>query len=254
MNRIDRLSNLPDTILHHILSLLSTREAGRTCVLAKRWVNLWASLPSLVLDSKGNESNFEHFVNRVFRLRESLSVVSSILPLALPGSIFRCESLEELMLDVPYPGIEPIPDLRPKSISLSRLRRLDINAVVTLYDDFMVKLMSGCALLEELSLRLCKLEFSVIPSDVLKRLLIGSCDHSDMIYIHTPNLLCLELYGALLGGYTFKDMVLWSRQRLNFKVSWMNMIISGAIPGTMPMCSEPFQMLRILNCMERWCR
>ncbi|XP_078148608.1 F-box/FBD/LRR-repeat protein At1g16930-like [Carex rostrata] len=159
MNKIDRLNNLPDPILHHILSFLSTREAVRTCVLAKRWVNLWASLPSLVLDSKGNESKFEHFVNRLFCLREyshidsfkiscnagpkilkpwllhvlalrprSLSVVSSILPVALPVSVFRCESLEELMLDVPYPGIEPIPALRPKSISLSRLRRLVINA------------------------------------------------------------------------------------------------------------------------------
>jgi hypothetical protein len=68
MNKIDRISNLPNPFLHHILPFLSTKEAVRTCVLA---VNLWASLPSLVLDSKGNESNFEHFVNFVFRLRES---------------------------------------------------------------------------------------------------------------------------------------------------------------------------------------
>jgi hypothetical protein len=106
------------------------------------------------------------------------------------------------MLDVPDPGIEPMPALRPKSISLSRLRRLDINAVVRLDDDFMVKLMSGCALLEELGPGFSKLEFSVIPSDVLKRLLIGSCDHSEMICIQTPNLLSLELYGTLLGGFT----------------------------------------------------
>ncbi|KAJ4809177.1 F-box family protein [Rhynchospora pubera] len=238
MNKIDHISNLPNPILHHILSFLSTKEAVRTCVLSKRWVNLWVFLPSLVLDSKGNEHNFEKFVDCVFCCRESLhldsfkisyngdpkilkkwllhalkfqpkslSVVSTILPLALPGAVFRCESLEELVLDEPYPGIDPMPALRPRLISLSLLRRLDIHAVARLDDDFIGKLMFGCPMLEELSLERCKLEFFMISSDVLKHLCIGGCDHhQEKICIRTPNLLSLELHGALLGGYTFINM------------------------------------------------
>ncbi|KAJ4789644.1 F-box family protein [Rhynchospora pubera] len=237
MNKIDHISNLPNPILHHILTFLSTKEAVRTCVLCKRWVNLWVFLPSLVLDSKGTESNFEKFVDCVFRRRESLhldsfkisyngdpkilkkwllhalkfqpkslSVVSTILPLALPGAVFRCESLEELVLDMPYLEFESMPSLRPRLISLSHLRRLKIDAVVRLGNDFMDRLMFGCPLLEELSIAGCELESLMISSDVLKHLYIGSCGHQEKICIHTPNLLSLELHGALLGGYTFINM------------------------------------------------
>ncbi|RLN03986.1 hypothetical protein C2845_PM13G09160 [Panicum miliaceum] len=32
----DRLSDLPDSMLHHIMSFLSAKEAARTCVLSQR--------------------------------------------------------------------------------------------------------------------------------------------------------------------------------------------------------------------------
>ncbi|RZC94041.1 hypothetical protein C5167_016734 [Papaver somniferum] len=44
----DRISQLPDSIIHHILSFLSdTTYAVQTCVLSKRWRYLWTSLPVL---------------------------------------------------------------------------------------------------------------------------------------------------------------------------------------------------------------
>ncbi|MCH83711.1 F-box/LRR-repeat protein [Trifolium medium] len=43
----DRISSLSDDILLRILSLNSTKDAVRTRVLSKRWINLWHSIPLL---------------------------------------------------------------------------------------------------------------------------------------------------------------------------------------------------------------
>ncbi|KAB2618578.1 F-box/LRR-repeat protein 25-like [Pyrus ussuriensis x Pyrus communis] len=43
----DRISNLPDDVLHTIISLLSTREAVRTSVLSRRWRNMYAYTSNL---------------------------------------------------------------------------------------------------------------------------------------------------------------------------------------------------------------
>ncbi|CAO2041804.1 unnamed protein product [Urochloa humidicola] len=43
----DRLSDLPDGILGHILSFLQTKEAGRTMVLSCRWLDIFASVHTL---------------------------------------------------------------------------------------------------------------------------------------------------------------------------------------------------------------
>ncbi|BAT04224.1 Os08g0197300, partial [Oryza sativa Japonica Group] len=41
----DRLSEMPDMVLHHVMSFLKAWEAARTCVLSRRWRHLWASAP-----------------------------------------------------------------------------------------------------------------------------------------------------------------------------------------------------------------
>ncbi|KAK3118896.1 hypothetical protein QOZ80_9BG0710270 [Eleusine coracana subsp. coracana] len=47
---VDRISCLPDELLHVILLCLdSSRAAGRTSVLSHRWRRVWAHLPALVL-------------------------------------------------------------------------------------------------------------------------------------------------------------------------------------------------------------
>ncbi|KAJ4784251.1 F-box/RNI-like/FBD-like domains-containing protein [Rhynchospora pubera] len=44
---VDRLSSLPDPLLHHIMSFMPARRAVRLCVLSKRWKTLWTTMPVL---------------------------------------------------------------------------------------------------------------------------------------------------------------------------------------------------------------
>jgi hypothetical protein len=46
----DRLSALPDCLLHIIMSSLKARQAVQTCVLSTRWRHLWRTVPCLDID------------------------------------------------------------------------------------------------------------------------------------------------------------------------------------------------------------
>jgi hypothetical protein len=63
----DRLSDLPDGVLLHILSFLNTKHVVRTCVLSKRWKHLWKRIPTLILHSSRFSSvrQFYIFVSNI---------------------------------------------------------------------------------------------------------------------------------------------------------------------------------------------
>ncbi|CAN1134807.1 F-box/FBD/LRR-repeat protein At1g16930 [Linum perenne] len=78
--RVDRLSNLPDSVLHHILSFLSTKSAVQTTVLSRRWRCVWKHVP--VIHICGNpfdqSKSFNRFVDMVLSLRYPLSLSKMI--------------------------------------------------------------------------------------------------------------------------------------------------------------------------------
>ncbi|XVE80153.1 hypothetical protein DITRI_Ditri14bG0116600 [Diplodiscus trichospermus] len=47
---LDRISQLPDVLIQHILSFLPTKEAVATSILSKRWLWVWISVPILDLE------------------------------------------------------------------------------------------------------------------------------------------------------------------------------------------------------------
>ncbi|KAL8523714.1 hypothetical protein ACS0TY_013618 [Phlomoides rotata] len=70
VSRVDRLSELPNSLIHLILSFLPMRDVVKTTLLSKRWKNLWTTIPCLNfcdLIREGEEDETEKvrsFVNR----------------------------------------------------------------------------------------------------------------------------------------------------------------------------------------------
>jgi hypothetical protein len=48
----DRLSDLPDCLLHSVLSSLRSRQVVQSCLLSRRWRHLWRSVPCLDVDQR----------------------------------------------------------------------------------------------------------------------------------------------------------------------------------------------------------
>ncbi|KAG5517231.1 hypothetical protein RHGRI_037851 [Rhododendron griersonianum] len=77
----DRISSLPDSLLIHILSLIPTKYAVRTCILSLRWKDLWSFVPSLDFNEwlsantvPDNDISFMNFVDRVLLLHKLPSI------------------------------------------------------------------------------------------------------------------------------------------------------------------------------------
>ncbi|GAU32476.1 hypothetical protein TSUD_316830 [Trifolium subterraneum] len=164
----DRLSNLPDGVMLHILSFLNTEQAVQTCVLSSRYKDLWKNLPTLILYHFGTIKIFTKFVSGVLSLRDSSIPLQSLhfshngslqpslikrvanyaishnvqrLGLSvscnieqLPPSIFSCQTITYLDLSVFPKGYgKPI---FPKSFSLPALTTLHlVNFVFCASDD-----------------------------------------------------------------------------------------------------------------------
>ncbi|KAK4268299.1 hypothetical protein QN277_024979 [Acacia crassicarpa] len=77
----DRINDLPDSLLLHILSFLPAKEAVGTCLLSKRWRPLWPSLPTLDLKRKDFQrlKFFHQFVDKMLKFVDLKSVKKCVL-------------------------------------------------------------------------------------------------------------------------------------------------------------------------------
>lgn len=66
----DRLSDLCDYLLIHILSFLRSKIAVQTCILSTRWRNLWKQLPFLSLYSSNTLPRLSEFASQFLSLRD----------------------------------------------------------------------------------------------------------------------------------------------------------------------------------------
>ncbi|XP_028806319.1 F-box/FBD/LRR-repeat protein At5g22700-like [Neltuma alba] len=188
MIRSDRLSDLPDHLLQHILSFLPTQEAIATSLLSKRWTSLWTGSPTLHFDALNFCSSifFVEFVEhaliffrnsnhvRIFRLKFGsfglqpdhniinwiATVINKLkveeLDLSFTSywfSVHMCSGTlnSSAMRVLKLNGVTVSTDY---SVNLPSLEALHLERVIFPEFGCLVMLLTGCPCLEELKLNL----------------------------------------------------------------------------------------------------
>ncbi|CAN6694057.1 unnamed protein product [Malus baccata var. baccata] len=178
----DRISELPETILCHILSFLETVHAVRTTVLSTRWNKIWTKVPNLHFgyipnfcpeyEDEGEDACHNHFMTFVDRLyiydftridgwlctatRHNVVKLDFHLlriykynrrdTFEFPRSLFKCKTLEVLKLSSNCTTYYP-----PTSGCFPSLKFLHITLHTSL-DNSVEQLISCCPLLEGLTI------------------------------------------------------------------------------------------------------
>jgi hypothetical protein len=102
--------------------------------------------------------------------------------------VFNCATLEEMTVS----ALAVRQVVAPKSVCLSRLKKLRLHYMHLTNPSVADKLSSGCPVLEELDLSRCSLGLFRISSDTVKTLSVTTCDYSE-IHVSAPNVVSLKL-------------------------------------------------------------
>ncbi|KAI9117309.1 hypothetical protein K1719_011475 [Acacia pycnantha] len=92
IDKKDVISELPDSLLHHILSFLSTRDAIRTSLLARRWKFLWTYLSDFNMKVEDRHKQIIHLFNQVDTILEKAKFIKR----------FSLQAYEDVYVDKVY--------------------------------------------------------------------------------------------------------------------------------------------------------
>lgn len=213
----DRIGAFPDELLQRVLAFLPSREAVRTCVLARRWRHQWKSVPSLRIATNADSYKSAHalnkFVNYLLLLREQGAPLYECEINSYAGrdrdEAFRyielwlryavSRQVRVLQVHVSHVNVDEGVRLPNVALVSQHLKRLELCGV-KLADrslDF-----SSCPALEVLKMKDCGINAEKILSQSLRRLSITGCFFFLNIRTHisAPNLISLEL--ADFWGWT----------------------------------------------------
>jgi hypothetical protein len=215
----DRLSALPDSLLHAIMSFLKARQAVQTCVLATRWRHLWRSVPCLDVDydefcrtvaaapaasskdrAKQEWEDFEDFTNNLMHrcnvallksssLRVTHSRAPGFRPHKQTGGWLR-DAMKYCTPDLPRQRTDG-----GLSSSSWRLKRLQL-CNVALDARFGNHVRLACSSLKDLELEDCMCAFQAITSGSMKSLVLKNCWWNSLTEITSPSLKRLVVAGA----------------------------------------------------------
>ncbi|CAH8309238.1 unnamed protein product [Eruca vesicaria subsp. sativa] len=189
---MDRISQLPDTLLLRILSELPTaKDVVATMVLSKRWLPLWKSVPKLVFKDDiyqniNDTGRFSRFVHRSLILHKApletlcfqLTQTSSVVDIGIWIEMALQRGVRDLSIDIDctssttpvtlprslYTGCGILVTLILKSVTLvdssslpsfSTLKTLNLLSVKYPGDEFVKRLLLNCHVLEDLHVEQC---------------------------------------------------------------------------------------------------
>ncbi|CAM0907273.1 unnamed protein product [Alopecurus aequalis] len=218
---VDRLSALPDALLHHIMSFLKAWEVVRTCVLARRWRHLWASAPCVDIRTcysrrDGAPNEVCDFMNRFFLLRD---VEAPVTTLRLRSSdeddedfddddanTWIMAALKRRARVVHVVGHRKFPALLAGVPFVScHLKVLKLSYAM-INDRILRQLSSACTSLEKLDLKDCLLTGLKLVAASLKTLIMLKCTINRDFSIDAPNLILLYLVTPSVRVPTFKNL------------------------------------------------
>ena len=237
---VDRLSALPDEILHKVMAFLRAWEVARTCVLARRWRNLWASAPCIDLRvcckvrHRQLPMRFARFANHFLLLREVSAPLDTIRLLSSPprqdvpcwsdsppeydddGEDYTSEDVEMWIRAAINRGARFIQlSHHPRDESFSYLKRVPIISChlkhlhlssTMLINKTLRQLSSQCTSLEILELKKYFLDGPQISSASLVSLTMVDCRIMADLSIAAPNLISLHCVNPYHRAPSFEYM------------------------------------------------
>ncbi|CAN0879442.1 FBD-associated F-box protein At5g38590 [Linum grandiflorum] len=192
---IDRLSALPDDILHYILSLIHTKFSVRTSILSRRWISLWKYVPVLAFCVRwSGVTRSEHYVDRVLSLRSDSIDVNKVTVDFWSVSSRKMDILLDRITN--YAASHGVQELFVRTRSRSPSLELDvIGSVCSCYRSLKV-------------LELGETYFRNVDDgswsclQMLESLTLWKCwiDLGDATLTQFPRLECLKLFKCVNGG------------------------------------------------------
>lgn len=204
----DRLSSLPDCLIHHIMSFLKARQVVQTCVLSTRWRHLWRSVPCLDIDREEFETSgpnrysekewedFEDFTDHLL-IPNNISI-AQLDTFRLHVDDVYCrgrQAAKWIRHGIKYSAQDPGILRKELNLAFWRLKKLHLCGV-NLDDSFMKHVSSGCQYLEDMELKGCQCTFHEITSHTLKNLILKDCRCSELSVITSPMLNSLIINGV----------------------------------------------------------
>ncbi len=227
----DWLSGLPEGVLHRIMSFLDSRQAVRTCVLSRRWRDLWRSVPRVhadicdlipdrIIDVEGEKAKmvvFNSFVNRLLERRDpTASIETFFCRCCIPDEDGHGSADANRWISYGLQKnawfLEVVVQLN--SLELDRsvfnsiyLRRIAFGNVF-MDQGFFKQLQIGCPALERLYLDDCIVADDEISSNTLKVLTFDTTEfcYEHRISISIPTVTTLALRNTICGKPVLKDV------------------------------------------------
>ncbi|MBA0691140.1 hypothetical protein Goari_008786 [Gossypium aridum] len=171
---VDYISQLPDHIIHQIIGRLRcNKDTARTCILSKRWRDIWTSFSSLWID---------------LAIRNNIKELDLAMPLdlrkgySLPQCVFAARTITALSVNGCKLG--PCNDLNLSNLQKLCLGKLRVN------EQMIENLIRACPLLEDFRLiyatGLKVFKVSNLPK--LKRIDLHTCSELKEVNLQAPNL------------------------------------------------------------------